>query len=403
MMNKMNGLIAVLGLIAAGCVDDGKDGDMGAQGAAGTDGENGTPGEMGAPGTQGPAGPAFALPGVYTLSNAASGNQVAAYVRASNGNLSRKGSFTTGANGTGAGLGSQGALAFDPRSQRFFAVNTGSNSISMLTIDADGDMMAMSTVASGGSHPVSITVKAGIVYVANQGDTTASAVGANISGFMVQGDQLVPIAGSTRPLSGTTDVHPTDIAFSPDGKFLVVAERLANKLDTFAVVGGVAQPGSFQTSAGMQPFAFDFSPEGYLVVAEVGTGAAGASSASSYALSSSGQLSAVTSALPTLQSAACWLAMAGGYAYIANAASANITGLNVSETGQLTLHEASGITATTAAGSIDLAVPPDRGYLYALAGNPKQIYIFAIRADGSLAAMPALPNVPAAAAGLIAR
>ena len=79
-------------------------------------------------------------------------------------------------------------------------------------------------------------------------------------------------------------MHPTDIAFTPDATHLVVAERFGNHLDTFALANGVAQPGSFQASAGQQPFAFDFSPEGYLVVAEVGAGGAGGSSVSSYAI-----------------------------------------------------------------------------------------------------------------------
>jgi hypothetical protein len=77
--------------------------------------------------------------------------------------------------------------------------------------------------------------------------------------------------------------------------------------------------------------------------------------------------------------------------------------LTVSETGVLGLRDASGITATTGAGSIDLAVPPDNGYLYALAGSPRQIFIFSINANGSLSALPPLPNVPASAAGLVAR
>lgn len=403
MKTAMHGLMAAFALTGAACVTDGQDGAMGEPGA---DGEDGEPGPMGAPGADGdpgPAGPQLALPAVYTLSNASTGNGVAAYLRGSSGNLSRKGTYATGANGTGAGLGSQGALAYDAKTQRFFAVNTGSSSISMLALDGAGDMTSMSTVASGGMRPVSITVNDGIVYVANQGDTAATNVGANISGFRVVGNALVPIAGSTRPLSATTDVRPTDIEFTPDGKYLVVAERFANKLDTFAVVNGVAQPGTFQTSAGMQPFAFDFSPEGHLVVAEVGSGAANGSTASSYSIDTSGTLTPITSALPTLQTAACWLVTAGGYAYIANAASANITGLVIAENGVLSLRDASGITATTAAGSIDLAVPPDRGYLYALAGNPRQIHIFSINSDGSLAAMPALPGAPAAAAGLIAR
>jgi 6-phosphogluconolactonase len=400
------GFIAGLALAVTGCVTDGKDGVMGAAGAPGadgTDGSNGATGATGPTGAPGPGGPQLALPGLYTLSNAAAGNQVSAYLRSSNGNLSRKGGYATTGHGLGAGLGSQGSLVFDAGSQRFFAVNAGDNTVSMLAIDADGDLQAMSTVASGGTRPVSVTVHGGTVYVANQGDLAAAQVGANISGFQVQADRLVPIAGSTRSLSGTGDVHPTDIAFSPDGKFVVVAERLAHKLDTFAVVGGVAQAGDFQSSAGMQPFAFDWSPEGFLVVAEVGTGAAGASSVSSYAISNTGALTPVTAALPTLQSAACWLVMAGGHAYIANAASANITGVTVSETGALALRDASGVTATTGTGAIDLAVAPDHSYLYSLAGGPHTINVFAIAADGSLTAMPALSGAPATAAGLVAR
>jgi 6-phosphogluconolactonase (cycloisomerase 2 family) len=394
------GFIAVLSFSVGACVTDGQDGSIGPAGADGADGSDGT---TGATGATGQPGPQFALPGVYTLANASGPNQVAAYLRGSNGNLSREGRFATGGAGLGAGLGSQGSLVFDAKSQRFFTVNAGDSTISMLAIDADGNLATLAMVPSGGTRPVSITVHGNMVYVVNQGDLAATAVNANISGFQIQGNRLVAIAGSTRALSATNDVHPTDIAFTPDGKFLAVVERFASKLDTFAVVNGVAQAGSFQASAGMQPFAFDWSPEGYLIVAEVGTGAAGASSASSYAISATGTLTPITSALPTLQSAACWLVTAGGYAYIANAASATLTGLNVSETGVLTLHDAGGITAMTGQGATDLAVSPDRGYLYSLSGNPRTIQAFEIHADGGLAGMVALPGVSATAVGLAAR
>src|SRR5690349_21703475 len=107
--------------ICAGCASDGQDGAAGAEGAAGATGANGSDGADGDPGASGPAGPQIALPAVYTLSNASGGNQVAAYTRATSGSVSRKGRFTTSANGLGAGLGSQGALVFDAKSQRFFA------------------------------------------------------------------------------------------------------------------------------------------------------------------------------------------------------------------------------------------------------------------------------------------
>ncbi|HEY5949350.1 MAG TPA: hypothetical protein VIV40_27840, partial [Kofleriaceae bacterium] len=110
-----NGFVA-FSLLVAACATDGQDGTTGPQGPAGQTGSDGDQGAMGTPGTPGmvgPAGPQLAMPAVYTLSNEAGGNQVAAYLRASNGNLSRFGRFTTGANGTGTGLGSQGALVFD--------------------------------------------------------------------------------------------------------------------------------------------------------------------------------------------------------------------------------------------------------------------------------------------------
>jgi 6-phosphogluconolactonase (cycloisomerase 2 family) len=375
------GFIAVCSLATiGGCVDDGEDGAAGAAGAAGADGEDGAAGSVG------PAGPQLALPGVYTLANAAGPNQVA-----------------TNGTGLGAGIGSQGAIVFDAASQRFFAVNPGDDSISMLAIDTGGNLTTLSKVASGGKRPISITAYGDTVYVANQGDIAAAAVNANISGFKVQGGSLVAIASSTRPLSATTDVHPTDIAFTPDGKFLVVAERFTSKLDTFAVVNGVAQAGNFQTSAGMQPFAFDFSPEGNLLVAEVGTGGPTTSSVSSYSISATGALTPITSALATGQGAACWIVMAGGHAYVANAASGTITGLDVAVDGMLALREPSGVTATPGAGAIDLAVTPDRGFLYSLGGNPRTISIYEIGSDGSLAPRAPLTDVPAAAVGLVAR
>ena len=399
-MNKL-GFIALLSIsIPAGvgaCVTDGEDGMDGADGAAGA---QGTPGTQGDPG---PAGPKLPLPGVYTLANASGANQIAAYLRASNGSLSRQGRVATGGNGSGDGLGSQGALAFDAASQRFFAVNPGDDSISMLAVGAGGTLSMVAKVPSGGKRPVSITAANGTVYVANQGALGMATVNANITGFKIDGNNLTPIAGSTRPLSGTGDVRPTDIEFSPDGKFLVVSERFAHKLDTFAVVNGVAQAGNFQTSAGMQPFAFDWSPEGALVVAEVGAGAANGSSVSSYSISATGALTPITSALATGQTAACWIVVAGGHAYVANAGSGTLTGVDITESGALSLHDQTGVIATPGPGAVDLAVTPDRGYLYSLAGSPRALHVYEIGTDGDLAERAALTDIPTNATGLISR
>jgi DNA-binding beta-propeller fold protein YncE len=93
------------------------------------------------------------------------------------------------------------------------------------------------------------------------------------------------------------------------------------------------------------------------------------------------------------------LVTAGGHAYIANAGTANITGVNISDTGVITL----GTTTETGMSANDLAVTPDRGFLYSLAGVPRQIFVFEINSDGSLTKLPPIDEVPAGATGLVAR
>ena len=131
---------------------------------------------------------------VYTLTNAATGNAVAVFERAANGSLTPEGSVSTGGRGTGAGLGSQGALVLDD--DRLFAVNAGSNTISSLEVD-DGNEVELEDVASSrGVRPISLTVHGPILYVLNAGDATTPA---NITGFLVFRGELIPLPGSTPP------------------------------------------------------------------------------------------------------------------------------------------------------------------------------------------------------------
>src|SRR5437588_6311915 len=73
---------------------------------------------------------------VYTLTNQVAGNGVAVFTRAADGTLSAAGRVATGGTGTGAGLGSQGAVALSDDGRWLFAVNAGSHDVSVFSVRA---------------------------------------------------------------------------------------------------------------------------------------------------------------------------------------------------------------------------------------------------------------------------
>ncbi len=241
-------------------------GPQGAPGAQGDAGPQGAPGPQGDAGPQGPAAPVpdagtSAPTAVYILSNDATSNHIIEYARsATTGELTPFGEFPTGGAGTGAGLGSEGALVFDATSNHFFAVNTGDSSISELALNLDGSISLLSNVPSGGTAPISLTLSGTTLYVLNAGSAT---VAANITGFTVDAGGLVPIAGSTQPLS-VAQPGAEQIAFVQGGAVLVVTEKGADNIDTFVVSGaGVAAAGVFTSAGtGMAPYGFGVSGEG---------------------------------------------------------------------------------------------------------------------------------------------
>src|SRR5437588_10723069 len=75
---------------------------------------------------------------VYTLTNQVAGNSVAVFTRAADGTLSAAGRVATGGTGTGAGLGSQGAVAVSDDGRWLLAVNAGSNDVSVFAVRPSG-------------------------------------------------------------------------------------------------------------------------------------------------------------------------------------------------------------------------------------------------------------------------
>src|SRR6266702_3665864 len=348
--------------------------------------------------------PSFAAAGaVYTLNNSSSGNAVLAFSRSADGQIVFAGMVATGGTGTGAGLGNQGALAIDAANQFLFAVNAGSNDISVFRIRENG-LRLVDRVPSGGKQPISLTVSRKVLYVLNNG----AAVGGSdsIAGFAVATNgHLKPIV-SGLPLSAAS-VGPAQIGFNTDGDILLVAEKNTNNIDLFTIDDdGVAVGPTVVPSAGQTPFGFAFGKRNEVFVSDAFGGAANAGAVSSYVVAGN-SLQTITGVANDNQSAPCWVVLTndGRFAYTTNTGSGSVSGYKIGFNGGLRLINASGVTASTGAGStpLDAAFSNDGRFLYVLTPGTNNIQGFSLGSGGSLTPLTQVTGSPSSASGLVAR
>ncbi|HEU5003113.1 MAG TPA: beta-propeller fold lactonase family protein [Actinomycetota bacterium] len=334
---------------------------------------------------------------VFVQTDNPAGNQLVAYDRSSDGTLAWEATYDTGGlGGVLSGsvvdhLASQGSLAYDAGPGLVLAVNAGSNTVSVFSVNGD-DLALRQVVGSGGTFPASIAVSGGLVYVLNAED------GGSVSGFRVAGGRLHAIPGSTRALGLTTPTDtsqfthtPGQVAFSPDGSQLVVTTKAAsNAIDVFAVApsGRLSADPVVNSEPGAVPFAVSWDAAGHLVVAEAGTNAV-----ATFALDDEGTLAPIDS-VATGQAATCWVARARGYFFASNAGSPSVSGVSADGAGQLTLLGAT----TTDPGAVDAAAAAGGHYLYVQSGGPGAVDEFAVHSDGSLTTVGSV-TVPGAAGG----
>ncbi len=337
---------------------------------------------------------------VFTSSNDAAGNELLVYARAPAGGLAMVAHASTGGAGSGAGLGSQGAVTLSGDGRFVFVVNAGSNTVSTFKL-AGSELQLMSTVDSGGLHPISVTEHDGMVFVLNDGGD------GNVAGFRNTHGMLTPVPGSVQGLSVAGGAGPAQVGFSTRGDALVVTEKATNTLTSYQVnTDGSLRAPQFTASPGMTPFGFAFNARNRLVVTEAVGGAPGASTMSSYRFSNNAPATpmVVNAAVPDTQAAACWVAFtpAGRYAYVTNTASSSVSSYRVEPSGALSLVAA--VAGETGEGSApaDVAASPDGAHLYVRNGKTATLSSFKVKTDGSLVAMPLTGGLPAAAVGLAA-
>lgn len=322
---------------------------------------------------------------VFAQTENPAGNQVVAYDQAPNGTLSLAGTYDTGGLGgmVGGGgsdhLASQGSLTYDALTGDLYAVNAGSNSVSVFSVRGD-HLSLQQVVSSGGVFPVSVTAHGPFVYVLNGMD------GGSVQGYSSWFGRLIPIPGSNRSLGltipGTTTptefkYTPGQVAFSPNGSQLIVTTKLnTTDIDVFRVgpFGNLSPSPAVNSEPATGPFALTFDQAGHLVVANVGSGAL-----ATYTLNADGTVRLIDS-VATHQSATCWVAAAGRFFYTGNAGSSSETGFSATFAGQLTFL---GNTPTDP-GTITGSATADGRYLYAKTGAKGIVDEFQVNGNGSL-------------------
>jgi 6-phosphogluconolactonase (cycloisomerase 2 family) len=342
-----------------------------------------------------PAPPRRSRP-VFVQTDNPAGNQVIAYDQAANGSLTQAGTYNTGGlGGVLEGsvvdhLASQGSLAYDSDNGLLYAVNAGSNTVSVFSVS--GDRLSLrQVIGSGGSFPVSIAVERGLVYVLN------AEQGGSVQGYRPVFDHLLPIPGSARALGLNASATPQfvntpgQVAFSPDGSQLIVTTKAnGSAIDVFGVrsFGRLTPAPVVNSEPGAVPFAVTFDQGGNLVVSQAGT-----NSVTSYALHGDGTVTPISS-VPTGQAATCWIVRSGNVLYASNAGSGTFSSVLSGSGGQLTFL---GNTETDG-GTVDAAVSASSPFLYVQAGAAGIVDEFSIGAGGTTTKIGSV-TVPGAVGG----
>ncbi|MGW3647791.1 lactonase family protein [Streptomyces sp. NPDC000878] len=336
---------------------------------------------------------------VFVQGNELDGNSIRVFERGDDGALSAAGSYATGGKGGDQvdaptdSLASQGSLVYDDRSGLLLAVNAGSGTVTSFRVEGR-KLTGRRVVDSGGDFPASIAVSGRLAYVMNAGGA------GSVQGFRITAKGLVPLDGSSRSLGLDNEKvplfssSPGQVAFTPDGRALVVTTKSANTVEVFPMRadGRPAHRPVVNDSAGGVPFAITFDKGGRMLVAE-----AEKSTVSTYKVRADGTLKVLQQPLPNGQNTLCWLERAGDFLYGGNTGNSTVTGYRTDRHGKLALTNDVGIATPPSAmsqGVIDLAVTSDEKFLYVQNALSGTVDGFRVGRNGSLTKVTTVTGLP---------
>lgn len=335
------------------------------------------------------------------MTNATTGNAIMVYRRLEEGTLQSVGPTPTQGLGIGVDTDTQGALRLSADHRFLYAVNPGSDNITVFAVD-DVHLQFLQIIEAG-DQPLSLTISGDLLY-----SLDGSVAGNGIRGFRIGADgMLTALPESFRKLSSPIAV-PGEIRFSPDGKVILVTQKTtntlmkpANAIDAFAIgANGYASPKPIRNASfGLRPFSLAFRDDGRLLVVESFNAAPNASAMSSYKLNSNGTLSVISGSVANGQTDICWVVITpdGRYAYVANFGSGSISSYHFDASGKLTLLNGSAASNGGASQPVDLSFSQDGRFLYQLLRATGSVAAYRVEENGSLTSLgPVLGGLPMA-------